>query len=199
MATYKSIRYNTPISGGGGEVLLQTQTASSDSTVTFNSNIDSIYKKYIFKFYNIHPSANNARLEVKASSNTGSSYGVTTTSSYFQTEHAEDGSGNIRIVKNDSFMVANATDNVTLSNNIDDDNDTSASGYFEIFNPSTTTFAKHYLASLQGISDNGSGVGVSRCTFVGGYYNTTSVVDAFQFVMSSGNIDAGTIKLYGVN
>ena len=121
----------------------------------------------------------------------------TTTSSYFQAEHAEDNSGNTRIIKNDSFMVANATDNVILSNNIDDDNDTSASGYFEIFNPSTTTFAKHYLASLQGISDNGSGVGVSRCTFVGGYYNTTSVVDAFQFVMSSGNIDAGTIKLYG--
>ena len=199
MTTYKNIRYNTPLGNASSEILLEEQTASSDSTVTFTSGIDSTYKKYIFRFYNIHPSANNARLEVKASSDTGSNYGVTTTSSYFQTEHAEDGSGNIRIVKNDSFMIANATSNVTLSNNIDDDNDTSASGYFEIFNPSTTTFAKHYLASLQGISDNGSGVGVSRGTFVGGYYNTTSVVDAFQFVMSSGNIDAGTIKLYGVN
>ena len=196
MTTYKNIRYNTPLGNASAEILLEEQTASSDSTVTFTSGIDSTYKKY--RFYNIHPSANNARLEVKASSNTGSSYGVTTTSSYFQTEHAEDGSGNIRIVKNDSFMIANATDNVTLSNNIDDDNDTSASGYFEIFNPSTTTFAKHYLASLQGISDNGSGVGVSRCTFVGGYCNTTSAVNAVRFAFNTGNIDTGTIKLYGV-
>ena len=130
MTTYKNIRYNTPLGNASSEILLEEQTASSDSTVTFTSGIDSTYKKYIFRFYNIHPSANNARLEVKASSDTGSNYGVTTTSSYFQTEHAEDGSGNIRILKNDSFMIANATSNVTLSNNLDDDNDTSASGYF---------------------------------------------------------------------
>ena len=38
-----------------------------------------------------------------------------------------------------------------------------------------------------------------RDTFIGGYINTTSAIDEVQFKMSTGNIDAGTISLFGIS
>jgi voltage-gated potassium channel Kch len=75
------------------------------------------------------------------------------------------------------------------------DNDASGAGYMHLFNPSSTTFVKHFIAVGTYMQDNT----LSETFYTAGYGNTTSAVDAVQFSVNSGNIDAGTITLYGIN
>ena len=63
-----------------------------------------------------------------------------------------------------------------------------------LFDPSNTTFVKHFIAVTGGFTD--SDYYNTNCT--AGYANTTSAVDAVQFSMASGTIDAGNIQLFGV-
>ena len=63
-----------------------------------------------------------------------------------------------------------------------------------LFNPSSTTFVKHFLGRGLTSSLNET----QQQFYISGYGNTTSAIDAVKFQMDSGNIDAGTIKLYGI-
>ena len=76
----------------------------------------------------------------------------------------------------------------------DNDNDASLSGYLHLFEPSSDTFVKHFISNTNTIHSTK----YSQNSYVAGYGNTTSAIDAVDFKMSSGNIDAGTISLYGV-
>ena len=82
----------------------------------------------------------------------------------------------------------------TIAGTIGSDNDQSGSGELWLFNPSSTTFVKHFMNRASHAQHGNS----SLDWFSAGYLNTTSAVDAIQFKQSSGNIDAGTIKLYGI-
>ena len=70
-------------------------------------------------------------------------------------------------------------------------------GYLHLFNPSSTTFVKHFISRLSG--NYRAGMGAELDHYAAGYGNTTSAVDAIQFKMSSGNIDSGDIILFGLN
>ena len=178
---------------GGAMTLLETQTASSSSTISFTSNIDSTYKEYIFKFYNIHPATDNAYFQFQASSNSGSSYGITTTNTYFRGVHTEsDSEAAVQYIA--SYDLAQSTNFININTFVGNDNDHSVSGTLHLFDPSNTTFVKHYLSN----SNRVGGSDVSVNVFAAGYLNTTSVIDAVQFKFHSGNIDSGTIKLYGI-
>jgi hypothetical protein len=177
----------------GALILLQTQTASSSSSVSFTSNIDSTYKAYVFKFIDIHPATNNSDFEFNFSIDSGSNYNVTKTSTHFQAYHLEDGSAS-GLNYQTSEDLAQSTAFQTLSNNVGNDNDQSTSGNLFIYNPSSTTFVKHFIGTL----NNAHGDNYQTNYFVAGYGNTTSAIDAIQFKMSSGNIDSGVIKLYGI-
>ena len=179
---------------GGGLNLISTQTASSDSTISFTSGIDSTYKEYIFKFINCHPSANAAELQFNLSVDSGSNYNVTKTSSYFHAEHNESGSTS-DLTYLSSRDLAQSTSFQTLHQGTGTDNDQSVSGFLHLFEPSSTTFVKNFLSQISSYKDDD----FNQNTFVGGYGNTTSAVDAVQFKFSSGNIDSGVIKLYGVS
>ena len=176
----------------GSLVLLETQTASSDSTISFTSGIDSTYDEYIFKFYDIHPQTDNVQFTFDMSVDTGSNYGVSKAHTFIDTYHSEDGTNSLLGYSTDHDMVGSGVAKFTF--NVGTDNDQSVSGHFTLFNPSSTTFVKHYMATtnLYAAWD------ASRQAHVAGYGNTTNAVDAIQFAMSSGNIDSGTIKLYGV-
>ena len=78
---------------GGSMNLISTQTASSSATLSFTSGIDSTYKEYVFKFYNIHPATNNAKFTFSLSIDGGSNYNVTKTTTMFRASHDEDDSG----------------------------------------------------------------------------------------------------------
>ena len=179
---------------GGGLNLISTQTASSSSSLSFTSGIDSTYKEYIFKMYNLHPSTHAAEVQFNLSVDSGSNYNVTKTSSYFHAEHNESGSTS-DFTYLSSRDLAQGTGYQTLHQGTGTDNDQGISGFLHLFDPSNTTFVKHFLSQVSSYKDDD----FNQNTFVGGYGNTTSAVDAVDFKMSSGNIDSGVIKLYGVS
>jgi len=181
------------ISSLGSLTHIATQTASSSASLSFTSGINSTYKEYIFYFVNIHGSA-ESQLTFNMSVDSGSNYNVAKTSTFFLGEHAENGSFSSVAYKTGSDL-AQDTGFKTLHRSTDfADADQSASGTLHLFNPSSTTFVKHFISRIQSY-----GAARSHDSFTAGYGNTTSAVDALQFKMSSGNIDAGQILLFGLN
>jgi len=179
---------------GGSLNLISTQTASSSSTISFTSGIDSTYDEYVFKFYDIHPATDATGFTFQADTGTNTNYNQTITSTHFQARHNEDGSdGNLAY--NTGRDQAQGTAFQPISNTIGNDNDQSLSGYLQIFNPSSSVFVKHFISTTQHSQD----AQYTFNPFCAGYFNTTTALTRFQFKMSSGNIDSGVIKLYGIS
>jgi len=178
---------------GGSMNLISTQTASSSSTISFTSGIDDTYDSYVFKFYDIHPSASNPNFGFQVDVGTGTSYAQTITSTYFAAYQTEDG-GTAALAYIAGQDQAQGTGLQTLADQIGNGNDESTAGTLHLFNPSNTTFVKHFIGRFQGY--NGSDY--STDLNIAGYFNTTTALTRFQFKMSSGTFD-GVIKLYGIS
>ena len=179
--------------GGGSMNLISTQTASSSSTISFTSGIDSTYKEYIFKFIDIHPSSDNVEFSFNGSADGGSNYNVTKTTTVFNAYHDEADSAT-NVGYRTSEDLAQSTAFQTFQIDYGADNDQNGVGTLHLFDPSNTTFVKHFISR----SSNYHNADYAIDCYVAGYFNTTSAIDAIQFKMSSGNIDSGTIKMYGV-
>ena len=187
--------------GGGSWNFIKKLTASASSDLSFVDGtsdvvLDSTYKEYLFTFNNIHPSNDGVGFLFNLSEDTGSSYAVTKTSTWFQAYHGESDAyvGGGGVAYNASYDLAQGTGTQYLSNNAGNGNDESGSGYLKLFGLSSTTFVKHWISNMntyyfQDYLQN---------DFTAGYGNTTSAVDAVQFSMTAGNIDAGDICLYGL-
>ena len=177
---------------------IKTLTASSSSTLSFVDGssdvvLDSTYPIYMFKFINIHGSGTSSNnFTFQTSTNGGSSYGVTLTSTFFYAYHGES-AGDNGLTYNTTADLAQSTSFQRLCTTNGTNNDSSACGTMQLFNPSSTTFVKHFISNATEELSN-----YNQHSYVAGYFNTTSAVDAVQFKMSSGNIDSGTIKLYGI-
>jgi len=155
--------------------------------------LDSTYKEYMFIFNNIHPETDDVALVFNLSIDGGSNYNVTKTTTFFRAVHDEaDSSAVLEYRTSQDLAQSTAFQQLGGSGN---DNDQAISGTLRLFNPSSTTFVKHFIATNNAI-DEGDG---SRNNFVAGYANTTSAVDAVQFKFASDEIQAGTICLYGIN
>ena len=133
-------------------------------------------------------------LHFQTSTNTGSSYGVTATTTFFAAIHTEDDSS-ASVAYYSSLDSAQSTSFIDLGGDTNNDNDGSLSGTMHLFNPSNTTFVKHFTARSSVYNHNPMSVDA----FVSGYFNTTSAIDAVQFKFDSGNIDSGQILLFGLN
>ena len=184
-------------SAKGDMVLIKELTASSDSTLEFVDGTDDVvldntYPIYVFKWINIHPSA-TANLTFNMSIDTGSNYNVTKTSTFWESYHneADTESG---ISYEATIDLAQSTGYVNICASVGNGNDECVSGYMRLFNPSSTTFVKHFISETNEYYEDDYSI---QC-FVGGYGNTTSAVDAIQFKMASGEIQGGTISLYGI-
>ena len=178
----------------GKPVLLSTVTASSSSSIEFTSGIDSTYDIYQFEMVNIHAATSGAEWQFNLSTDGGSNYNVTKTSTAFESYHLEN-DGGAGIVYQGNADLAQGTGDQQLYRNMSTDNDGSFSGYLTLFNPSSDTFVKHYIARGNGFNTTPTSIDFN----IAGYGNTTNPIDAVKFVMSSGNIDAGTIKMYGIS
>ena len=162
----------------GAMTLIKEVTASSSATISFVHGtsdvvLDSTYPIYKFVWINAHPSADNRDLDFQVSTDTGSSYGVAMTSTYFYNYHNE------------------------ADDNVGGDNDQSCCGELWLFNPSSSVFVKHFMAT----TTNYSAGDFNKHGYMAGYINSTSAVDAVQFKFSadaSANVDVGTFKLYGI-
>ena len=183
----------------GSMVLIKTLTASSSGTLSFVHGsasvvLDSTYPIYLFKFINMHPATNNVDFMFNLSVDTGSNYNVTKTSTAFRAHNNENpATGFVRYETTADLAQATGFQGLTRED-LGNGNDKSVSGSLHLFNPSSTALIKHFMATTQAYHEADS----SNANFVAGYGNTTSAVDAVQFKMSSGNIDAGQIKLYGI-
>jgi len=183
---------------GGSMNLISTQTASSSATLSFTDNIDDTYDEYVFKFYDIHP-ASATYFGVNFSDDTSShSYDLVKTSTSFVAWHDEADSAT-SLQYRTAYDLAQSTalqplggDTMSIAN------DNCGVGYLHLFNPSSTTFVKHFISRFKPNYSGGSDP-YTHDGFTAGYINTTSAVTAVQFKMNSGNIDAGVIKLYGIS
>ena len=177
---------------------IKTLTASSSATLSFVNGssdvvLDSTYPIYLFQYVNIHPATDAARFTFQGSTNTGSSYGITMTTTQFAGYHGEDDSFS-GLAYSTAQDLAQSTDYKQLLREVGSNNDQCCAGVLHLFNPSSTTFVKHFLSRASDVQENNA----ARDDNIAGYFNTTSAIDAIQFKFSSGNIDAGTIKMYGI-
>jgi len=176
---------------GSSLVLLSEQTASSSSTIDFTRDIDSTYKEYIFKYINIHP-ATQSNFSFQVDTGTNTNYNQTITSNSYYAEHSEGDSSSLSYF--DATDQGQGTAFQMISHNPGTDNDSNSNGILHLFDPSNTTFVKHFI----GDSNCTNGSATSHRNFVAGYVNTTTALTRVRFKFASGNIDSGTIKMYGV-
>ena len=179
----------------GSMTLISEQTASSSASVEFTTGIDSTYPIYKFEFINIHPATDNVKFQVGFRDG-GSNYDAVKTTTAFRAQHNE-GDTQAVLLYDTSNDLAQSTAFQTLEgggNALSNDNDHGLSGELYLYNPSSTTFVKHFMARTSATNPNDYALN----GFVAGYLNTTVAIDGVQFKVASGNIDAGTIKLYGI-
>ena len=175
----------------GSAVLLSTATASSSASIEFT--LPTAYKQVVFGFYNITPATDGTTFEFQTSTDGGSSYGMTITSTNFVATHGEDGS-NGRIEYVTAGDLAQSTSYQPLGLYVGSDSDESIAGELNLINPSSTTYVKHFYGKF----NNYTSSIYTRNPYVAGYVNSTSDVDAINFKMVSGNIATGTIKMWGI-
>ena len=154
---------------------------------------DDTYDAYVFKFYNIHPATNTAKLTFQADTGTNTNYNIAVTSTFFTSQHREDGN-NGALGYETSHDQAQGTAFQDITNGIGNLNDENMNGELKIFSPSSGTFVKHFISTVQSNYDTNW----SMNSYMAGYFNTTTALTRVQFKMSSGNIDSGIIKMYGI-
>ena len=183
----------------GAMTLIKTLTASSSANLSFVNGssdvvLDNTYPIYVFKFINMHPATDDKNFQFQGSTDGGSSYGVTITSTVFRAGHNEDDS-----TPTFGYFTADDLAQSTSYQRLDagrtgNDSDSGLVGTLQLFSPSSTTFVKHFIYNGNTHKSNNQ----SMEAFVAGYFNTTSAIDAINFQFASGNIDSGKIKLYGI-
>ena len=183
--------YNASVATGGMK-LISSQTASNSASISFTSGIDSTYKEYQFYFINVAPRTDNVNFGFNMSTDSGSNYNVTKTTTSFYAYHDEANTDSALDYQSASDL-AQSTAFQLLSVALGSDADQNAVGTLTLFNPSSTTYVKHFIANINNISYHNYTIN----DYTAGYGNTTSAVNAIQFKMSTGNFD-GTILMYGI-
>ena len=190
------------ISSLGSYTFIKKVTASSSGTVSFVDGssdvvLDNTYKEYLFTFKDIHPSATGSgvNFSFNGSTDSGSNYNATKTTTLFRTYNYE-GADTTTLGFDSTPALAQSTAFQTLTTNNTNPNDGSNVGILHLYDPSSTTYIKHFTCVTSQNTFNGE-----NCmnNYVAGYFNTTSAIDAIQFKFASGNVDAGDICLYGIN
>ena len=176
----------------GNLTLLTTATASSSATLDFTSSINSTYNSYLFKYIDIHPATDSTKFTCQFDTGTNTSYNQAITSTFFRA--AQDESATTDFGYKTAEDQAQGTAFQTLTGTIGNGNDESCAGILHLFDPASTTFVKHFMGRAQGYTHNNYAID----EFVAGYINTTTAITRIRFKFASGNIDAGTIKMYGI-
>ena len=181
---------------GGGMTLISEQTASSSASLDFS--MDSTYDSYVFKFINIHPATGHTDFSFQVDTGTNTNYNQTMTTTYFRAYHIEADTGAGLGYQGGSDQ-AQGTGFQAIARPVSNENDSSASGQLQIFNPSSSVFVKHFIARVNNNEYySGTPYSATNDCYVAGYINTTTAITRVRFKMSSGNIDDGIIKMYGV-
>ena len=174
-------------------ILISTQTASNSANISFTTGLNGTYDVYEFHFINVSSATNNVNLVFNGSTDGGSNYNVTKTTTVFVAYHNEAGTSAV-LEYGSNEDLAQSTSFQNISTNLKNDADIGTSGTLSLFNPASTTYVKHFIARTNGMNQNTYSMDYNTA----GYFNTTSAINAVRFQMSSGNIADGIFKLYGV-
>jgi hypothetical protein len=177
-----------------GITLISSQTASNSASISFTSGLDSTYKAYKFVFSSLHPRTDAVHFQFNFSTDSGSNYNVTKTTTTFGAYHNEaDTATSVSYETNYDLSQSTAFQTLTVHGSVGNGADESVSGSLLLFNPASTTYVKHFMSNINNYHNDDFSIN----PFVAGYGNTTSAINAIQFKMASGNFD-GTIYLYGI-
>ena len=177
----------------GNMILLSSQTASDSASISFTTGIDSTYKEYQFWFVDIHPRTNGVRFGFNLSTDGGSNYNVTKTTSAFLAYHDEAGTDTAVAYQASEDLAQSTADQTISAGSVGGEVDESFAGSMSLFNPASTTYVKHFISTSQFYMS----ADYTHNAYVAGYGNTTSAINAIIFRMASGNFD-GTILMYGI-
>lgn len=194
-ASVASITALAQVSAGDGITLISSQTASASASLSF-TGIDSTYRTYLFKFINIHPATDGAFFTFQANASGESGFNETITSTMFRAFHIEVSDASGVGYQTTADQAQGTSYNQIFFDGISNGSDSSGSGTLHLFNPSNTTFVKHFIANTMHMNPTGSEGAIH--SFAAGYFNTTSAITEIDFKMTTGNIDDGIIKMYGV-
>ena len=193
----RSIKDVTSLPFGVGNLIhIQSQTASNSASISFTTGINSTYKEYQFYFINVRPATDGVLFQFNLSTDSGSNYNVTKTTTAFLAEVSQSGTFSGLSYQTSSDL-AQSTADQRIATNTGNGSSECAVGYMSLFNPASTTYVKHFISTSQFYYPDPS-VDFTTNMFVAGYGNTTSAINAVRFQMSSGNIADGTIALFGV-
>ena len=185
--------YNAAVATGN-MVLISSQTASNSASISFTTGINSTYKEYQFYFINVRPATDSVEFQFNMSTDSGSNYNVTKTSTAFLA-YANEANTDAALTYDTGKDLAQSTGFQTISaGGVGNPADECLSGSMSLFNPASTTYVKHFISNNQFYMS----ADYTHNSYVAGYGNTTSAVNAIQFKMSSGNIADGTILMYGI-
>jgi len=175
-------------------------SGSGESTLSFTSGMDSSYNEYQFYFVNMHPQTNGKNWEFQVNAITSAdppvqrtSFAETITSTVFRSYLSESGSyGNIEY--RDAQDQGNGTAHQQMSDWTGNNDDSGLSGMLTLYDPSSATYVKHFVSRTVDQYD-----ATSLSTWdVAGYINTPDAINQISFRFEAGNIDYGTIYMYGV-
>ena len=192
-ASVASITTLSQVDSEGGLNLIQSQTASSSSSIAFESKFTG-YKVFLFTFTNVHFSLNSQGIRVNFSTDAGSNYNVTKTTTHYRAFHQNNGASTLFGYVTGSDLAQSTSDHQISEDFVGNENDENISGKMYLYNPNNTTFVKHFLTETNGYH----GGDYSVHSHTQGYANTTSAVDGVKFIPSNGNFDTGTFALYGL-
>lgn len=165
-------------------VLLETQEASTSSSIDFTSHITATYKDYVLTFDDVVLSG-TATPVLRTSTDNGSSFDSTSNDYWYMLQRQADTG-----VVSSAFNKTNATeihlsDTTTLTGALH-------SGRVDIFNPlGTTGCATHFIMTTVQSSGFDRQIGA-------GQRIAAADVDAIQFLASTSTVASGTFKLYGI-
>ena len=176
----------------GNMAKISTQTASSSAQLEFTSGINSTYSTYLFLMSNLNPATDINKFRFQTSTNGGSSYGVSLTSSNSVAYNKSDGTDGAVVITDDDQ--GNGSSNQIISGSVGNGADEALNGEFWLFDPSNTSKVKHFICKTVYHQNNE----YVEYNFTSGYFNTTTAINAIKFLYSSGNIDEGNITMYGI-
>jgi hypothetical protein len=180
--------------GVGNMILISSQTASNNASISFTTGINSTYKEYQFYYYDINPATDYAFFQFDLSTDGGSNYNATKTTTHFKAYTSETSAYTSELFYSASNDLAQSTGYQNITDGIGNRSDESGAGYITLFNPASTTYVKHFIGTSNSYRGDDP---LCYVNYVAGYGNTTSAINAVRFQMSSGNFD-GTIAMFGV-
>jgi hypothetical protein len=180
-----------PAGTSGALVLLETQTASASASLDFAASISASYDTYLIEFLNLVPATDNVSFWMRVSTDGGATYDTSNLYSVmrFGWTNAASGPSGTAIGSPTSRMEV-----VAGADTIDSSTLYGVCGSMRLFSPLNTSVYTMTTGQLVLFSNAGNMPGLN----VAGVYKSTTAVNAFQFLMSSGNIASGTIRVYGL-